>query len=96
MLHKTALFAASLVASLTLAVALTAAGFAPGSTTVPAVATTPAGTLGTDAAEAVAPPPVQVDKVYIAPPKPQKTITVHKVVKAAGGGEESDGSEGDD
>ena len=27
-----------------------------------------------------APPPVQVDTVYVAPPAPQKTITVHKVV----------------
>ncbi len=95
MLQKIALFVASLAAALTLAVALAAAGFAPGATTPPVASTTPASTVGADVAEVAAPPPVQVDKVYIAPPKPQKTITVHKVVKA-GGGEESEGSEGDD
>lgn len=89
MLHKTALFVASVAAALTLAFALSAAGFAPGATP-----TAEAATVNADAAGASAPPTVQVDKVYIAAPKPQRTITVHKVLKTAGG--ESEGSEGDD
>ncbi len=89
MLHKTALFIASLAASLTLAIALAAAGFAPGPTTAPAAATAP-----TVAADATATPQVQVDKVYVAAPPPQQTVTVHKVVKGAGG--ESEGAEGGD
>ena len=44
--------------------------------------------------DVAAEPRVQVDTVYVAPPAKQKTITVHKVVKAAGG--ESDEEEGGD
>ena len=77
---------------LTLAFALSAAGFAPGATT-PA---TEAATVGTDTADVATPPTVQVDKVYIAAPKPQRTVTVHKVLKTAGGESESEGSEGGD
>jgi hypothetical protein len=93
MLHKTALLVASLAASLTLAIALALAGFAPGTTTAPAAT---AATAAADAADVVAPPPVQVDKVYVAPPEPQKTVTVHKVVASGGGENESEGSGGDD
>jgi hypothetical protein len=85
MLHKTALLVASLAASLTLAVALALAGFAPGTTTTPAATTAvPAADVGT--------PPVQVDKVYVAPPPAQQTVTVHKVV-ASGGENESEGGD---
>lgn len=90
MLHKTALLVASMAAALTLAFALTAAGFAPGAPTTPAVE---AATVTADAADAGAPPPIQVDKVYVAAPEPRKTVTVHKVVQTAGGGSESEGSE---
>ena len=90
MLHKTALFVASMAAALALAFALSAAGFAPGAKTTPA----DAATVNADPAGATAPPTVLVDKVYVAAPKPQQTITVHKVVKGAGG--ESEGSEGGD
>ena len=90
MFQKTALLIASLAASLTLAVALAAAGFAPGTPAAPvdaaAAATSPAGTT----------PPIQVDKVYVPAPIPQKTVTVHKVVQTAGGENESEGSEGGD
>jgi hypothetical protein len=93
MLHKTAMFVASLAAALALAFALTAAGFAPGATP-PAAATDPTTTVTAGAADVVAAPTVQVDKVYVAAPKPRKTITVHKVVGSAGGGEsESEGSD---
>ncbi len=96
MVHKLALLVASLAASLVLAVALGAAGFAPGATPTPRAATT---TTTTTAAADVAPTPtVQIDPVYIAPAPPRKTVTVHKVVKSAGGGESegADGAEGGD
>ena len=89
MLQKTALFIASLAASATLAVALASAGFAPGTPAAPAVAPTAA---AADTATP-APPTVQVDKVYIPAPQPQQTLTVHKVVKSAGG--EADTESGD-
>ena len=90
MLHKTALLVASIAAALTLAFALSAAGFAPGATRAP----TQVATVAADTANVAVPPTVQVDKVYIAAPKPQRTVTIHKVVKNAGG--ESEGSEGGD
>lgn len=90
MVSKIALFVASLVASLALAGALALAGFAPG--TAPATAATP--TVAPPAPDVAAQPQVQVDTVYVAPPAKQKTITVHKVAKAAGG--ESEREEGDD
>lgn len=93
MLQKTALFVASLVAALTLAVSLSAAGFAPGATTAPA---DPASAVSADAAATAAPPLVQIDKVYVPAPEPQKTVTVQKVVQTAGGESESEGSESDD
>jgi hypothetical protein len=85
MLHKTALLVASLAASLTLAIALALAGFAPGTRTAPAA------TAATTAADLAA-PPVQVDKVYVAPPAPQQTVTVHKTI-ASGGENESEGGD---
>jgi hypothetical protein len=95
MIHKTALFVASLAAAMTLAFALALAGFTPGAAPAPVVSTDPAPMIGADAPAATPEPTVQIDKVYVAPPQPQRTITVHKVVKTAGGGE-SDGAEGGD
>ena len=92
MFQKTALLIASLAASLTLAVALSAAGFAPGAPASP-VDSTAVSTAGP--ADAT-PPLVQVDKVYVPAPVPQKTVTVHRVAQTAGGENESDGAEGDD
>ena len=90
MVSKITLFVASLAASLALAGALALAGFAPGA--APAAAATP--TVAPTTPDVAAEPRVQVDTVYVAPPAKQKTITVHKVVKAARG--ESDGEGGDD
>jgi hypothetical protein len=90
MVSKIALFVASLTASLALAGALALAGFAPG--TPPATAASP--TVEPATSDVPAQPQVQVDKVYVAPPPKQKTITVHKVVKAARG--DSEGEGGDD
>lgn len=91
MLQKTAIFAASLAASLTLAFALAAASFAPGATTVPA---DPVAASSVDAAATATARLAQIDMVYVPAPVPQKTITVHKVVKTASG--ESEGDEGGD
>ena len=53
----------------------------------------PAGGPGGDVAAA---PQVQVDTVYLAPPPPPKTITVHKTVTASRGEHEGDEGGSDD
>jgi hypothetical protein len=93
MVHKVALLVAALAASLVLAVALAAAGFNAGPPPKPVASTStrvedPA-TTGPSAA-----PRVQVDRVYVAPPPPRKTITVHKTIKAPAA-EAEDGENGD-
>lgn len=94
MIHRVGLFIASLAAAGVLVVALTVAGFAPGSGAVPGTA---AATAGQSAAAAgVQPTPqVQVDTVYLGAPEAPKTITVHKVVPAAPG-EGQEHESGDD
>ena len=89
MVSKFALFVASVAASLALAGALALAGFAPGA--APSTAATP--TVAAPAPDVAAQPQVQVDTVYVAPPAKQKTVTVHKVVKAAGGESEQEGDD---
>jgi len=79
MVHKLALFAASLVAALTLAVALAVAGFAPAGP-----GSAPTAPTAAQAADDATSPPVQVDKVYVAAPPPQQTVTIHKVVGSSG------------
>ena len=83
MTHKIALAVASAAAALTLAVALAAAGFAPR----PAVSTAADAAPTTDAtaADAAPAPTIQVDTIYLAPPPPQQTITVHKVEQSSRG-----------
>ena len=92
MFHKTALLIASLAASLTLAFALAAAGFAPGA----AAPSLDAATASTTEPTGTAAPLIQVDKVYVPAPVAPETITVHKVAQTASGDGESDESEGDD
>jgi len=97
MISRIALFIASLAAALTLAVALAAAGFAPGSSQpVPASSTTVP--VDPTAADDVTPPPVQVDTIYVAAPPRQQTITVHRVAASNGGegNESGESAEGDD
>lgn len=90
MSRKIALGAASAAAALTLAVALAAAGFAPGSPTTPASSVTIVDQVVTDPVAADPAPTVQVDTIYLAPePKPQ-TITVQNVVRTSGGEDESE------
>ena len=94
MISRVALFAASLAASLVLAASLALAGFAPGA--APTAAATPSAADVAAADVAAAAPQVQVDTVYLAPPPPQQTITVHKVVKGSGEDGEGSENEGDD
>ena len=96
MSHKFALAAASLAATVTLTVALAAAGFAPG-TPRPADAATATVTAADPTADPTTDPGVQVDTVYVAAPPAQQTVTVHRVVKSAGGENDGEhGSGGDD
>ena len=90
MIHKTALLIASLAASLTLVVALAAAGFAPGRAPAPVDAVSAVSASATTTPTA---PLVQIDKVYVPAPVPQQTITVQTVVKTAGGENESGGDD---
>jgi endonuclease/exonuclease/phosphatase family metal-dependent hydrolase len=94
MVHKVALLVAALAASLVLAVALAAAGFVPAAgPSAKSVASTSA-TIEEQATTGPSPTPrVQVDRVYVAPPPPRKTITVHKTIKAPAA-EAEDGEDG--
>jgi hypothetical protein len=94
-LRQVAVLVASGAASTALAAALSVAGFGPRG----APPAAPIATLS-DAmvADIPADPITVVDPIYIPAPEPQKTVTVHRTVAAAGGDSE-DGSEaegGDD
>ena len=86
MLNRVALFAASLVASLVLAIGLALAGFAPAApaagVAVPAAATTDA------------PAPItQIDTVYVAPQAKPEQVTVQQVVTSHHGDDEGGGDD---
>ena len=82
MLRRIALFIASLAAAATLAVSAVALGLWPPAQPV-AIANTAAIAATTPAPS----PSPQVDTIYVAPPAPRQTITVHKVVSGGGGGD---------
>jgi hypothetical protein len=97
MISRIGLFVASLAAAGTLAFALVAMHAWPPQ---PAAATIvsaeqPAASTAAPTAEL---PTTQVDTIYLAPRPAQQTITVHKVVRGAGGGDgegtEHEGGEG--
>ena len=80
MVHRVAIFAASLVAAGALFLGLVVAGFAP--------ATVPAGAqpASVPAAATESPAPVvQVDTVYVAPQPTPQDVVVTQTVPAAGG-----------
>ena len=82
MIHRVAIFAASLVAAGALVVGLVIAGFAPASVPVGAQP------VSAPVANTQAPVPVvQVDTVYVAPQPTPQDVVVTKTVLAAGGGE---------
>lgn len=90
MAHRLALVAASGVASLTLIAGLALIGFAPQAAPVDAGSVPAADTAAVPPA-----PQFQVDVVYMAPPAKPQDITVTKVVKTSGGGDD-EGEGGDD
>jgi hypothetical protein len=98
MISRIALFIAALAAALTLTVALTTAGFAPGSSQPVSASTGITSPPAVAVAEAVTPPPVQIDTIYLAPAPKQETITVKQVVASSRseGAESGEGEEGDD
>lgn len=91
MSNRIPLIAASTGAVLALVVGLAAAGFAPGA----ADATTVSSTT-TTTEPAAAEPTVQVDTIYVAPPPPQKTITIQEVSKTSNGDSDDGEESGED
>lgn len=87
MLHRLALFAASLSAALVIAGGLALAGFAP--------VWPPAAPQAADVAGGQASAPVQVDTVYLAPPAAPEEVTVTKV-QSTGGDDEHERAEHED
>ncbi len=88
MIHRVALFTASLGAALALAIGLALAGFNPGAAPVGA-------SQVTATADPQPQPTVQVDTVYLTPPGKPQDVTVTRVVGPSGG-EHEDESGGDD
>lgn len=87
MINRIALFAASLAASLALAVGLLLAGFNPVPTPGPQLTATTAPQPQ---------PTVQVDTVYLTPPVAPQQITVNRTVSSRGKGGEGPEGRGDD
>lgn len=91
MINRVALLVASLAAVGVLVVGLTLAGF-PSRGTAATVAVAPASaTVAADPS-----PQVQIDPVYVAPPKPPSTVVVHRTVGPSGGEHEADSDGGGD
>lgn len=90
MSNRIPLIAASTGAVLALVVGLAAAGFAPGAADATTVSST------TTIEPAAAEPTVQVDTIYVAPPPPQKTITIHEVSKTSNGDSDDGEESGED
>lgn len=92
MIHRLAIFAATLVAAAGLAVGLVIAGLGP--TTAPVAAEPVAAPVATTDVPA---PAVQVDTVYLAPKATPEDVVVTKVVTASHRGEDGeDEREGSD
>jgi len=91
MISRVALFAASIAASLTLAVGLALAGFAPSPPQADAAAAQPV----VATAEPAATPLVQVDTAFIAPQVKPAEVTVKKAVTTSGRVDD-EGEGGDD
>ncbi len=92
MIHRVAIFAASLVAALALVVGLVVAGFAPPAVPIAAEPVSAPVVAATD----VPPPVVQVDTVYVAPAATPQDIVVTKVVQATHHGDDDEHEGSDD
>ncbi|MFI5227315.1 MAG: hypothetical protein ACHQ3P_11650 [Candidatus Limnocylindrales bacterium] len=91
MINRVALLIASLAAVGVLVVGLTLAGFPPRGAGTTVVAVTPSAAVAADPT-----PQVQIDPIYVAPPKPPGTVVVHRTVGASGGEHETDSDGGGD
>ncbi len=93
MIHRTAIFVASLASAFALVVGLVVAGFAPSAAPIAAEPVSAPVVAPTD----VPPPVVQVDTVYVAPAAKPQDIVVTKVVKTTrSGGDDENEHEGSD
>lgn len=90
MLTRIAFFIASLAAAATLVVGAVALRLAPGGQ--PQASAIDAAAAASTAADPS--PTPQVDTIYLAPPAPQQTITVHRVVSGLVGDDGAEGREG--
>jgi hypothetical protein len=90
MIHRVALFVASLVAAVGLAIGLAIAGLAPAAAPIAAEPVSAPVVASTDAPA----PIVQVDTVYVAPQATPQDVVVTKTVTATQHGD--DGNEGSD
>ncbi len=91
MLTRIALLIASLAAAATLVVASVAVGLWPQGQPSPS----PIDAAAAASTNAGDPSPTpQVDTIYLAPPAPQQTITVHRVVSGPVGDDGGEGREG--
>lgn len=87
MLQRIGILVGSLAAAATVATALLFSSIAGPTTAAPVATVGPSS----------APPRVQVDTVYVAPPPPAQTITVHQTVSTGAGDDHGEGgAEGDD
>jgi len=91
MIHRLAIFAATLVAAAGLAVGLVIAGLAPA--TAPVAAEPASAPLATTE---VPPPVVQVDTVYLTPKATPEDVVVTKIVTASRNGDGENENEGSD
>jgi hypothetical protein len=91
MIQRTALFAASLVAALVLAVGLVFAGFGPGAASAPVAAD-----QIVSATDAPPQPTVQVDTVYLSAQAKPKVITETRTTSAAPKGDDDENESDDD
>lgn len=92
MIHRVAIFAASLVAAVGLAVGLVVAGLAPAAAPVAAEPVSAPVVAATD----VPAPIVQVDTVYVAPQATPKDIVVTRTAAAPNRGDDGNENEGSD
>jgi hypothetical protein len=86
MLQRIGILVGSLAAAATIAAALIFSSIAAPTTAAPVATASPAS----------AQPRVQVDTVYVAPPPPAQTITIHKTVSTGGGEDQGEGGAGGD
>jgi hypothetical protein len=90
MISRVAIFAASLVAALTLAVGLAIAGLTPGTGAADVQPASDQVVAATEVPATAPAPTIQVDTIYVAPDPVPEEVVVTKVEKAAHHDDEDD------